>query len=702
MISENLSALSRLWVHYYALFGVRAAFLLAYRVQRTLAMPPSVLKLWWRWDVRPRAASGTARRSTSSDDHTRLDQQWFPERFPGAREQKVEAADRIGRKQFSFLGTGPTHWGDPIDWHRDVKSGYRWPVRFYADYLPEELTPGGGVDIKIPWELSRLHHLVTLAQAWYLTRDPQHADECVSQWESWGVGNPWLYGVNWTSPMEVAIRAVNLLWARSLLEGAPIWTAERRSTLDTSLRQHGLFIERNLEIGVRNGRIVAANHYLANMCGLASIGFGCPDLPESSRWRDVGVKALESESRRQVLPDGFFFESSTSYHRLVLELLLVPALLARKAGAEMSSEYWTRLEKMMDVVLHIAGPDGRVPQIGDNDDGRLLILSDYPDWSRHDHRYLLAVGAALLERGDFKAAAGDSAEEVFWLLGRDGVDRFDSSKADGRPLESHALPDAGLYVIRSESRRDYALVRAGSPAPHAPSAHAHNDALSLEVWVAGEPAFVDPGTYCYTSDLDMRDRFRHTAAHNTVEFDGGEVNPIRPGEPFLLEGGAGTRVIDWRVGADSTEVVAESYSKEHQGLELRHRRTVRYGEANAEWSVIDELSADGEHTAEVRWHGAPEAPIHVDGDGNTQGRMAFTLSGAEVGLRVAPAETAWSHRVERSDYSPSYGVSLPASCFVLALTFRDRCTLSWTVRKHRRSDELHNQTMSAPVMRSAG
>ncbi len=58
---------------------------------------------------------------------------------------------------------------------------------------------------------------------------------------------------------------------------------------------------------------------------------------------------------------------------------------------------------MLEVILYLTGPDGCVPQIGDNDDGRLLILSGYPEWPRHDHRYLLALGAVLFHRGDFKA-----------------------------------------------------------------------------------------------------------------------------------------------------------------------------------------------------------------------------------------------------------------------------------------------------------
>ena len=106
------------------------------------------------------------------------------------------------------------------------------------------------------------------------------------------------------------------------------------------------------------------------MCGLACLGLCCPELPEADRWQREGLKALEQEMQRQVLPDGFFFESSTSYHRLAVELFLDPALLARGCDHDMSSAYWRRLEQMLAVIMYITRPDGCVPQIGDNDDGR--------------------------------------------------------------------------------------------------------------------------------------------------------------------------------------------------------------------------------------------------------------------------------------------------------------------------------------------
>ena len=603
MLLRDLGVLAR---HYGGLFGTNGWPLTADRALRS-KLPAGLYRtlahLTW---LRGRGRNFSLRADNVPFSDTRDDSvpdaaHWFSSQFPGTVDRKVRAGDQICNHTFDFLGAGPRHWGDPIDWDLDIKSGYRWPQRFYLELAPVFNTTDP-TDAKIPYELSRLHHFVTLGQAWSLTGDERYAATYFSQWEGWTESNPWPYGVNWTSAMEAGIRAVNLIWAACLLHGAPGWTHERRMALDRTLWEHGRFIEHNLEVGVRDGDLVATNHYLANLFGLAYLGLCGGEGADATRWARAGLKGLEQEIHRQVLPDGFFFESSTSYHRLAVELFLLPALLARRLGHEMSDAYWQQLERMLEVVLHTTGPDGRVPQIGDDDDGRALILSGYPDWPRHDHRYLLAIGAVLFERGDFKSASLPSSsnvpgaeenggptnvgcpEEVFWLLGGEGVEQFDALPKESSPIHSRGFPNAGIYVVRSEDNRDYALVRTASqrspvmeepnlepsgqmasayseglhsiPAGPLPTGHGHNDALSFELWLAGQPVFIDSGTFCYTSDMEARNLSRSTAAHNTVEIDGREISRIPPHKPFRLEWDARVTVQEWHVGREEIRLVA--------------------------------------------------------------------------------------------------------------------------------------------------
>ena len=160
----------------------------------------------------------------------------YEQRAPEVRRATIESADRICRHVFDLLGSGPTDLGATIDWHRDFKSGYRWnPDQCFLDVAHGH---EAGVDIKVPWELSRGHHLVLLAQAALLTGDLKYTKECLAQLNSWIEANPTGFGVNWACPMDVAIRAVNWLWALALLVESPLITVDWLGDVIASLVAH--------------------------------------------------------------------------------------------------------------------------------------------------------------------------------------------------------------------------------------------------------------------------------------------------------------------------------------------------------------------------------------------------------------------------------------------------------------------------------
>src|SRR5207244_2103816 len=96
-----------------------------------------------------------------------------PLRGPAVR-LRAEAESILGH-HFDLLGSGPVALGETIDWHLDFKSGYRWPRVYYQDVEVTRLTDAS--DAKVPWELSRCHHLLTLARAARIFHDTRFADE---------------------------------------------------------------------------------------------------------------------------------------------------------------------------------------------------------------------------------------------------------------------------------------------------------------------------------------------------------------------------------------------------------------------------------------------------------------------------------------------------------------------------------------------
>lgn len=323
---------------------------------------------------------------------------------------------------------------EPVDWSVDLRSGYRWPeTTWYLDIRYGHLP---GVDVKLPWELARCQHLPQLALAYALTGgDERLVREVRNQVLDFVATNPPRYGVNWRTAMDVAIRVVNWLFAYDLLRAqGVVFDDAFEQVLQASVRDHALFLVRNLEWDER----LRANHYLADVCGLAVAAAFLPSTPESDAWLGFAVDQLVLETGLQFGDDGANFEASTSYHRLSSEMVayatgIVLALPAKRVAAVEASDarllrtpvpydrpprwehvhvpsgrrtpfppsYVDRLEGMAVFTQWVTKPSGLIAQIGDNDNGRFLrllpTLRPGTDEEEHlDHAHLLGALAGLV------------------------------------------------------------------------------------------------------------------------------------------------------------------------------------------------------------------------------------------------------------------------------------------------------------------
>ncbi|MFQ5585218.1 MAG: alginate lyase family protein, partial [Thermodesulfobacteriota bacterium] len=468
------------------------------------------------------------------------------ENFGEYKKGVVGYADEVCSHRFDLLGSGPVDLaaflsargeedGSYLPWHWDFKSGYRWEREtFYKDIRYGNVE---GQDVKVPWELSRFQHLFPLGQAYVLTGDEKYAGEFVREVDDWITCNPSHLGVNWACTMDVGIRAANWLLAWPFFRESKVVTDAFARRFFKSILQHGRFIRGNLEWS----EVITSNHYLSNIAGLLSIALLVPELRESRRWREFAVRELVSEMEKQVYDDGMDFEASTCYHRLVLELFFFSALLCRSHGIELPESFLSRLRGMFDVVLRTVKPNGRMPQIGDNDSGRFHIFCDRDSL---DATYLLTFGALFFDSPEYRVEGFGFAPEALWLFGADAYERWLSMPPlKMEELGSARLLDGGLYVMRWGG--DYMIVSCGLNGQNDLGGHAHNDKLSFELCIDGREVIVDPGTYVYTPYPDERNRFRGTASHNTVMIDGEEQNRFTEGGVFGLHNDTGCRCLHW-------------------------------------------------------------------------------------------------------------------------------------------------------------
>ena len=479
----------------------------------------------------------------------------------------------------------------PIDWQLDFKSGYRWSEGTGSATIRIGHEPG--IDVKVPWELARMQHLVHLAWGFILATSREdgfeapgtYAAEFRNQVLDFTAANPPRFGVNWTCTMDVAIRSANLVLAFGLFRrhGCDFDDAFRAEFAAT-VKAHGRHIAGNLEW--RRG----GNHYLANIAGLLFTATALAQTPETDCWLAFCVRGLISEVERQFGDDGANYEASTNYHRLSAEMAayataLVLGLLEdkKKALSEYDKQSWRlrpplppapvemhplagagsspfppshfrRLERMADFTMHATKPNGRVVQIGDSDDGR-FFRPEITD--SLDHRGLVAALGGLVERRDFREFAGprlDGALASGLAGGRgaeSGLKDGDAPPAEARRIEGGLtgvpapsreiavlLPDPAVTAgLKTAAYPDFGLYMWRGErfflsvrcGPVRRGAHAHNDQLAVELNIDGEDWVCDPGSYVYTASPELRNAYRSVRAHGAPR--------LGKGEPASLERG---------------------------------------------------------------------------------------------------------------------------------------------------------------------
>jgi hypothetical protein len=581
-----------------------------------------------------------------------------------------EARAIVSDHRWPLLGYGELGFGKEIQWLRHPVSGSRWPSDCYADGA---LTNTAGADVRVLWELNRLGHLITLARAYAVTGDSDFSEEFFLQVQSWREQNRPGFGPNWHCAMEVALRAMNLLAAFYLLRSATSLTEERLTMMLTLFEQHGRHIRGHLEYSY----IATSNHYLSDVVGLLWLGICLPELEQANEWRDFGRREMLSEMNKQVLHDGVHYELSTGYHRFVLELLLYSFVLCRANTIEIGNEYWQKLRAMIEYARAYLRPDGLAPLIGDTDSGRVMPIARH---EAADHAYLLGVAAALFNESRFKLR-DQAPEELSWLLGETALEDFRRLAKEGG-ASSAAFAEAGAFILREQD--SYLMLNASGNGLLGRGAHGHNDALSLEVAACHTSFISDPGTYVYTSDLALRNRFRSTGYHSTVEVDGREQNTTEELTPFYIGDEATPRLLRWESSDQRDLVIAEHYGYENLARgKITHRRAVMFEKTKRYWLIEDTLAGSGRHSFRFCFHIAPGLEVLPEADGVT----AIRNHGNNSRMLVVPldsieeraVESNWKERpvLEPRWFSRDYGTKTPSNALCWSIEVEAPVKVRW-------------------------
>jgi hypothetical protein len=521
----------------------------------------------------------------------------------------LDAADRILAGRFDLFALRGAALGFPPRWNRDPKTGTEAPPAFgkTLDYRDETLVG----DIKYLWQLNRHHELATLAQAFHLSGRERYAHGCRRLLESWFEECRYPLGPNWTSALEHGIRLVNWSAAWHLLggPGGILFEGEgmdfRRRWLD-SIHQHCHFIA-----GHPSRFSSANNHLLGEYMGLFIGAATWPCWESSAQWQKLAKRGLEEEALRQNGADGVNREQSSWYHHEAADMMLLCALCGRQNDIAFSGAYWKRLEAMLDFIRALMDGAGNMPMIGDSDDAVMARFSPRPDFDAY--RSLLATGAVIFRRRDFKSKAGAFDDKSRWLAGDIGADVFDALPAE-RGRQPRAFTDGGYFILGADfdGAQEVKIVADAGPLGYLSiAAHGHADALAFTLCAGGREMLIDPGTYAYHTHGRWRAYFRGTAAHNTVRIDGLDQS-IMSGN-FMWRHKARAHCQSWRCTEDSDCLVASHDGYERLADPVTHTRTLRYEKRSRTLTVVDGLSCRAAHDIEIWWHFSEGCEVAVRG-----------------------------------------------------------------------------------------
>ena len=395
------------------------------------------------------------------------------------------------------------------------------------DFANKKLKPAffNLADVKVPYEASRLQYL----------QKANSGSIDVSKF-------PKIY---WDSPMDVAIRNINLVFHFLSIENNSAKAeilGNNKELISSYISQHYEYIKSNLE---DSGNVVG-NHYLIELTSIlltiATFKFE-NDLEEFEYFQNK----LKSELKKQFNNDGTSFEGSSHYAAFVTEALIICKLSIQEMDSKSKLlEEIDEIIKVNKTFLSLLIVNGDLSQIGDNDSGRLFYFS-FDEDEPLKMNWLIDLIDNLYK--------GDNQDKKIQDKFKQIIDSHIPSFDEVKVVKSKAIPvftkeyecyssrDFGIYIWRNDDQ--YFSIRCGSIGQNGFGGHSHYDQLSIECFSGGKWIARDPGTGTYTDNIDLRNKFKSLAYHwgpqpkmnfpKEDEFDCFKLNHMTNGEVLKFD-----------------------------------------------------------------------------------------------------------------------------------------------------------------------
>lgn len=282
------------------------------------------------------------------------------ELFPDVYASQLEKAENCLKGLTILPGSASLHFiGNPVKWHENI-----WDYDEYS------------------YQLNRMDHWRTMAEAYSFTGDQRYAQKIVDEFFHWLEDCPSQPLFNEAGEVNVAdfdgCACNQGIW-RSLEVGIRMyrtWPEVIHHLMPSGLIDEK-FIEAYLLSAYQHARIIYLvtpilwpnadhNHYLMENNGLLYLSCMFPEFKDAKIWQDHAILQMERSMNAQVTEGGGQIEGCASYHNGCTYWFVLPILLADKYGFTVSENYRERLKKMVEYSAHATRPCGGNSSWGDS------------------------------------------------------------------------------------------------------------------------------------------------------------------------------------------------------------------------------------------------------------------------------------------------------------------------------------------------
>lgn len=521
--------------------------------------------------------------------------------------------------------------GKEINWNKDYKTEKIWTRQFIGKIHHADSNYGY---VRYIWELNRCNHLVTLAQAYFLTENEKYAQEIISQIGSWIGQNPYLKTINWFSGLELGTRIINWTIALKLIKKSSYLTQERLNNALSSIYLQTDFTYHNL-----SKYSSANNHLVGELASIKLTTAVFPHFPHAKKWNKISTKKIDREILQQIYEDGVGKEQSVNYLLFILDLYFWSSLAIDQ---EIKPEIKTRIIKSREFL-------------------------------------------SALEIGTFLPSIGDTDEAYVSGIHseKERINFFNhwTAKINHNPqiknTPSKLFPLGGYFISKNTAQNTTLIFDCGPLGYLSTSGHGHCDALSFILTINNKPFFTDPGTYVYHEGKEWRNYFKSTEAHNTIKIDQRDQSQITG--PFTYGKKAQTKIINSKINPIIDEITASHNGYKNRGV--IHQRTITHDKKAQEITILDILQTKNNKPHELSLFFNLSPTIKIQESSNNH--FILSQEKTKIKLTLDPSLNTTQHHGETNPIfgwnSPQFGIKIPSLCLESTTKITTTTTFKTTI-----------------------